>query len=248
LIEICETLKIDDPLIPEWENILTHLVEYQVDEKGYKLGKERSAPADHQHMSHLLMVYPLYLENIDNNDNIELLEKSLRNFDPPTALPKMAASQSSPAAAALGLGELAHQLMNSILYGERDNEKLGKNGIYYLATPCIETSLSFNTCVQDMLLQSWGNKIRVFPALPQSWTNVEFRDFRAEGGFLVSAKRENSKTIYVRIKSLAGGACRIDPAIDGDLKITPGFIKRISKLENGVYDIDLKKDEVVILK
>jgi hypothetical protein len=67
--------------------------------------------------------------------------------------------------------------------GDAAAEKLGKNGIYYLATPCIETSFSYNTCVQDMLLQSWGNKIRVLPALPDSWKDVAFHNFRAEGAF-----------------------------------------------------------------
>jgi alpha-L-fucosidase 2 len=144
----------------------------------------------------------------------ELLERSVRYFQPVT-MPKMGASQSSPAAAALGLGNLALQRMNDILYRDAENEKLGKNGIYYLATPCIETSLSYNTCVQDMLLQSWGNKIRVFPALPDEWKDVAFHDFRTEGAFLVSARRENGITTFVRIKSLAGEPCVICPAIEG---------------------------------
>ena len=130
----------------------------------------------------------------------------------PVTMPKMGASQSSPAAAALGLGNLALERMNDILYRDAENEKLGKNGIYYLATPCIETSLSYNTCVQDMLLQCWGNRIRVFPALPDSWKDVAFHDFRAEGAFLISASRKNGITIFVRIKSLAGEPCIICPA------------------------------------
>ncbi len=247
LIEICQILEINDPLISEWENINNQLVDYQVDERGFKLGKESTAPADHQHMSHLLMIYPLYIENIDNSDNIDLLKKSVKNFQPPTALPKMASSQSSPAAAALGLGNLAHQLMNSILYSHAENEKLGKNGIYYLATPCIETSLSYNTCVQDMLLQSWENKIRVFPALPDSWTDVEFRDFRTEGAFLVSAKREKSKTSFVKIKSLEGEPCIIKTSLEGMPKAKGQTKIQIENLAEDCHLIDLKKGEEVIL-
>jgi len=247
LIEICKILNIDDPLLPEWEDIGYRLVEYQVDENGFMLGKERSAPADHQHMSHLMMIYPLHLENIDNNDDIELLEKSLRYFQPPTALPKMAASQSSPAAASLGLGNLAYELMNGILYSVRKNEKLGKNGMYYLSTPCIETSLSYNTCVQDMLLQSWGNKIRIFPAMPDSWKDVEFHEFRAEGAFLVSAKRSNGITEWVSIKSLSGEPCvvclpsEMKPGASGRQKVS------IKDLKDGCFRIDLKKGEEVTL-
>jgi len=246
LIEICGILKIDDPLLPEWENINKQLIDYAVDERGYMLGCNKPAPRDHQHMSHLMMIYPLYLENIDNTKEKDLLERSVRNFCP-TTMPKMGASQSSPAAAALGLGNLALQRMNDILYKEVENEKLGKNGIYYLATPCIETSLSYNTCVQDMLLQSWGNKIRVFPALPDSWKNVAFHNFRTEGAFLISAKRKNGKTSFVRIKSLAGEPCVINPSIEGMPVIKSKNKNNLEEIENGCYKIDLKKGEEIVL-
>ena len=229
LIAICELLHRRDPLIPEWNRILDNLVEYAVDERGYRLGPERSAPANHQHMSHLMMIYPLYLETIDQTSDFEVLERSLRNFDPPTALPRMAASQSSPAAAALGLGDLALERMNQILYGGQEHDRLGKNGMYYLSTPCIETGLAYNTCVQDMLLQSWGNKIRVFPALPDDWQEVEFQNFRTEGAFLVSAKRENGLTTLVKIESLRGGQIEIDPGMGNGFELVnlkPGESKR----------------------
>lgn len=247
LVEICSILKIDDPLIPEWKNIGNQLTAYSVDERGYRIGSDKPAPVDHQHMSHLMMIYPLYLENVDHTEDLELLERSVKNFRPATALPKMAASQSSPAAAALGLGNLAHQLMNSILYSQSENEKLGKNGMYYLATPCIETALSFNTCVQDMLLQSWGNKIRVFPALPDSWQDVAFHDFRAEGAFLVSASRKNGKTEFVRIKSLAGEPCILNPSMNEIPRVSSQQMIKIEAMENGCYSIDLKKGEEVVL-
>lgn len=247
LIEICGILKIEDPLLPEWGNIIKQLTDYPIDERGYMLGSDKSAPKDHQHMSHLMMIYPLYLENIDNSDHIDLLEKSVKNFQPTTALPKMAASQSSPAAASLGLGNLAWQLMNGILYSQAENEKLGKNGMYYLATPCIETSLSYNTCVQDMLLQSWGNKIRVFPALPDSWKDVAFHNFRAEGAFLISASRKNGITGFVRIKSLAGEPCIISPSIEGIQVIRSQNNNKIEEIEIGCYKIDIKRGEEVIL-
>ena len=246
LIEICRILEIDDPLLPEWEKIRDRLVDYPVDENGYMLGSGNTAPNDHQHMSHLMMIYPLYLENIDNNKNIDLLEKSVRYFQPVT-MPKMGASQSSPAAAALGLGNLALQRMNDILFRNAENEKLGGNGIYYLATPCIETSLSYNTCVQDMLLQSWGDKIRVFPALPDSWKDVAFHDFRAEGAFLISARRENGITSFVRIKSLAGEPCIICPAMDGAPRINSKNDIKVKEIEKGCYRLDIRQGEEVFL-
>ena len=66
--------------------------------------------------------------------------------------------------------------------------------------------------MQDKLLQSWGNEIHVFPAVPTAsnkWDEAVFHDLRAEGAFLVSARWQNGKTSWIRIKSLAGEPCRI---------------------------------------
>lgn len=246
LIEICGILKTDDPLLPEWDRIISQLTEYSVDEQGYRLGSDKTADVNHRHMSHLMMIYPLYLENIDNNDDTTLIERSVRNYQP-LNMPKMGASHSSPAAAALGLGNLAHQRMNDILYTEGGSEKLGKNGIYYLATPCIETSFSYNTCLQDIMLQSWGNKIRVFPALPDEWKDVAFYNFRTEGAFLISASRKKGITEFVKIKSLAGAPCKICPSIDGKSGIISHNNKKLVEVEKDCYQLDLKKGEEVIL-
>jgi len=246
LIEICNILDIDDPLIPEWKRIKNNLVDYPADEYGYRMGADQTGPLDHRHMSHLMMIYPLYIENIENTDDIELLEKSVRNYEPTWAV-MMGASHSSPVAAALGLGNLAHKRMNHILYSDTGNETLGKNGIYYLATPCIETSLSYNTCVQDMLLQSWGDKIRVFPALPDEWKDVAFHDYRAEGAFLISASRKAGKTEFVRIKSLEGEPCIIKPSIEGKPEIWNPDGRELAEVGEGCYQIPLKKGEELIL-
>ena len=69
-------------------------------------------------------------------------------------------------------------------------------------------SLSCMAPFQDMLLQSWDGAIRIFPRWP-SQIDVGFRDFRAEGAFLVSASMENDKVTRFRIKSLKGGVCRV---------------------------------------
>ena len=53
--------------------------------------------------------------------------------------------------------------------------------------------------IQEMLLQSWGGRVRVFPALPHAWADVAFDRLRAEGGFIVSARRTAGTTKMVRI-------------------------------------------------
>jgi hypothetical protein len=62
--------------------------------------------------------------------------------------------------------------------------------------------------VSEMLLQSVGDVLRVFPAWPTE-KDAGFRNLRAQGGFLVSARQAGGKTQEVRITSTVGGALRM---------------------------------------
>lgn len=86
----------------------------------------------------------------------------------------------------------------------------------------LEAGFAAATAVNEMLLQSWGGKIRLFPALPQEW-DASFRDLRAEGAFQVSAVQEGGQVRYLAIRSLAGGTCRVvNPWLDGGVRLSGG--------------------------
>jgi hypothetical protein len=70
--------------------------------------------------------------------------------------------------------------------------------MYAEGNPVIESPLSFATSVHDMFLQSWGGKIRVFPATPEKWGDVAFEDLRTQGAFLVSAKKQGGYAVRLR--------------------------------------------------
>src|SRR5262249_7708349 len=80
LLEICERLKIDDPLIPRWKEVLAKLTPYPVDENGLKTSASMPFAVSHRHYSHLLMVYPLYIMNLDQPENHDLVIKSLNHW------------------------------------------------------------------------------------------------------------------------------------------------------------------------
>jgi alpha-L-fucosidase 2 len=66
--------------------------------------------------------------------------------------------------------------------------------------------------VQEMLLQSWGGTVRVFPAVSARWADASFRDLRAEGGFRVSATRRGGCTARVGITATRDAELRLrDP-------------------------------------
>ena len=127
------------------------------------------------------------------------------------------------------------------------------NGMWF-PNPCLESSLGMANIVQNMLIQSWtdpaqekSGPIRIFPAMPSEWEDAEFRDLRTEGAFLVSANRKGGNTQWVRIKSLAGEPCRVKPGISGELQIKSRRRIKLKEVAPGIYEIDLKKGEEVLL-
>ena len=109
--------------------------------------------------------------------------------------------------------------------------------------------------VHEMLLQSWSaapgepnsGVIRIFPAFPARMARAEFRDLRAEGGHIVSARRENGRTVWLRVVAGRAGPIRIaDPFAGAAAKWTLNG-SAISPLRStaGRYEIAVKKGQVI---
>ena len=73
----------------------------------------------------------------------------------------------------------------------------------------LEPSLGMPAVIMEMLLQSWGGTIRVFPALPEAWRDAAFCRLRTEGAFLVSSRLKGGHVKFVSVESTVGGICRI---------------------------------------
>ncbi len=65
----------------------------------------------------------------------------------------------------------------------------------------LEGNFAFAAGVQEMLLQSQGGLIEVFPALPADWADVSFEHLRAEGAVLVSAVMKNGRVTEIRLQA-----------------------------------------------
>lgn len=73
----------------------------------------------------------------------------------------------------------------------------------------LEGNFAFASGIQEMLIQSHSGIVHVFPAIPKSWSALSFNTLRAEGAFLVSAKKENSKIITINITAEKGGVLKL---------------------------------------
>jgi alpha-L-fucosidase 2 len=234
-------LKIDDPLIPKWKETLEKLVPYPTDEHGLKISASVPFAQSHRHYSHLLMMYPLYIMNFDQPENRMLMIKS---FDHWTSMPKAHRGYSYTGAASISAAMCRSD--DAVMYLNRLlDEKILPNTLYTEAGPCIETPLSGAAALNDMLLTSWGGKIRVFPGAPAAWHDITIHNLRTEGAFLVSAVRKNSQIKFIRITSLAGEPCRLVT----NMPNPSGPDVSIRKVAGSdyEYELDLKKGQTVLL-
>jgi len=260
LIKSCGILNIDDPLIPRWRETIERLPDFPADDRGFMMGKNTTGPWFHRHLSHLMMIYPLFLVNIDQQGVSDLLHTSyLNGHGEPDAVDgeaktvaAMVQTHAGPLGASLGDGDRA------MVGLRRLQDELEPNGLWGCGgNPCIESTLGLSAIIQDMLLQSWSDPtldqsgpIRVFPALPSEWKNekIEFHDLRTEGAFLVSALREDGLTKWVHIKSLAGEPCRVKTDITNPTCQINGKETPITKGSDNFFLVDLSKgDEATLI-
>jgi hypothetical protein len=242
---INEQLHLNDPLAPQWKEVLANLTPYPQDQYGLRIGRDASFTLSHRHYSHLLMIYPIYDINWDQAENRALIQRSLDQWkNNNEAWRGYSYTGSGSIYAMMGEGDSTWKLLNEMMKGRFS---IKPNTMYLEAGPVIETPLSAVTTMNEMLLQSWGGVIRVFPAIPVSWKEASFDKLLAKGGFEVSAIRKNGQTQFIRIRSLAGQSCQVKTGLAADIKIAGKRKFNITKKKDGLISIDLKKGEEVIL-
>ncbi|MDX2432499.1 MAG: alpha-L-fucosidase [Bacteroides sp.] len=242
LIEANHILEIEDPLLPQWKYVLENLSDWPRDENGLMVGRDLSFTMSHRHYSHLFPFYPLHLLDQEDSEQRALIEKSLNHWIGfKGALAGYTYTGASSMAATLGQGEKALEYLEGFF------PFMKPNTMYVEAGPVIETPLSCAESIHNILLQSWDDHIRVFPAVSSKWQDLSYHKLLAEGGFEISALRQKGKTKFVKVKSLAGEPLRINPGIAGELQQQGSRIYTLKQENPGIYSIDLKLGEEIVL-
>ena len=211
LLGLEKELGLAEPLSVRWQEVLARLTPPPVDSSGaLMIGRDVPYDRSHRHFSHLLGIYPLHLLPRELPQSRALMERSVENW---LQLDSEFAGYSWTGAASLnavlGRGEDALKFLQRYL-----DTPAAQPNTFYLehggwAAPCAETPCSVNSALQEMLLQSWDGAIHVFPAVPESWRDCSFHQLRAEGAFVISARREEGKTVWLHIESEVGSPCRV---------------------------------------
>lgn len=241
LPEICEILGIDDEMIPVWKETYDKLCDYpHDDEEGFYITAGTKYDTSHRHYSHLLMFYPLNLLDLDNPKERKLAETSL-NFwqSKPEALEGYSQTGGGAMRALLCDGNGALNHLKKLWQGFILPNTMYRENI----SPVLETPLAAAATIQEMLLQSHKGIIRIFPALPDEWKDVEFTGFLCEGGFKASAKAHNGIVTEISVKSLLGNEC----IVKGDIAHLAKANERIVPLGEGRYKLNIEKGEEIVL-
>lgn len=243
LITADSVLQTNDSIVFKCKQVISHLTPYEVDSiSGFMVGKDLPFAKSHRHWSHLFMIYPFKEFLWNDSSQVTLIKKSVQNW---TNKPKAFAGYSWLGGASImesgGEGDTALKYLQTFL------EKAPlPNTMYREGSPVIETPLAFARTLQEMMLNSSGGLIQIFPGIPSIWKDVCFADFRAEGAFLITAIRKNGITRSVKVKSLSGGVCHIATGIHEKL-IVIGKYKNLKEIDKGQIEVVIPKGETIII-
>jgi hypothetical protein len=200
-IQTAQQFGLDADLRPQWQNILNNLAPYPVENGGYVPHQPPISQTRNNENVAAELIWPYDLTGIGHGDYQTALNAWNRRPFPYGNVWANDAVQ----AARLGLGDQTYQGMKTMLqkYQNYPNSFTNNtNGVF-------EYHGVHLTAMNESLLQSYDDKIRVFPAAPASSSFVGKFTLLAKNGFLVSSEREADETKYVGVKSLYGATARV---------------------------------------
>jgi len=214
-----------------WKKVLNEWPGFDWDDsKALMISKNLPYTRSHRHFSHLMAIFPLGLLDLQNgNNDVRTISSSLRELEKAGTgewcgysyawLGNLyaRAGRGEDAAAVLRTFSTCFCLPNSF-HVNGDQSKMGKSNFTYRPFT-LEGNFACASGIQEMLLQSQNGIIRVFPAVPPSWKDISFHNFRARGAFLISAERKNGKIIEIRIFPEKGGKLILLDPFEGGRKL-----------------------------
>jgi hypothetical protein len=247
LLRLNRQYGLNDPSADDWQEFLDCLTSYPASaEEGFLIGRDVRLTGSHRHYSHLLMIYPLRLITWDEPAYRDLIARSIAHWQSmPQWLQGYSFTGSASMYAMQGDGDRALSQLQKLMA-----KYIQPNTLYRESGPVIETPLAAAATLQELYLQSWDGTVRVFPAVPAAWPEASFIRFRAEGAFLVSARRRGGRTVYIQVESERGGLCRLQTGMDADnLKVEDAGGKSIAfsvvDKARGLIELNTRKGDVM---
>ena len=239
LLRLNERFKLEDPQAPAWAHALATLAPLPLNEHGYMVSEGVGFDVAHRHFSHLFAMYPLRLNTWMPADGGTPASRALfaQSLDRWAGLTCVGNATGDGRACPNGFTYVGVASMSASMAD--DDSRLAaavgnisgfiRGGLMHAATlyseghyPCFESPVGIASSIQELLLQSWGGRLRVFPGLPAAWGAAAFSGFAAEGGLRVSALRANGSTAWVALTAApvapAAGTATVNITLAGGLR------------------------------
>jgi alpha-L-fucosidase 2 len=210
----------------------------------------------HRHFSHLMAIHPLRLLDWSRSTaERRIIKASLEDLDRTgpslwcgysySWLGNMwaRALNGEKAAEALKTFATCFCLPNSF-HANGDQSGTGKSSFTYRPFT-LEGNFAFASGLQEMLLQSDNGLVRVFPAIPEAWSTASFVDLRAEGAFLISARRSGGAVDQVRIRSERGGLLRVQNPFYGRVPKVSGATISPESVHQRIIEVETRPGDVI---
>ena len=284
-LEAAKILGDENELLDRVRKLLAGLPAYPTvtDDYGTRFKDSEDAPANLwiRHPSMLMPIFPTGEIDIESPKELrDIAINSVKFLEKNCEIGVFQVSWLSAVAARMGDGQRAirllyemgmdHLLRSNGLAAE-ENERfmnyclIARQPLYY---PCMmEFTGEMLAAVNEMLMQSNGNVIRLFPAMPNgdreydrlitrgealnefearyneypAWENVSFDKLLARGAFEVSSELKDSKLTYLKITSRVGGKARITSPYPLD---TLGICQDKFTVKDNVLEIQTLAGEV----
>lgn len=241
----------------EYTKRYQRLPDYNVNQTGLTIAKGQNLDESHRHHAQLMAIYPFDELHINDANDSVIIKNSLRWLEKKGTSLWCGYSFSWAAnlyARALESDKAAEQLrifasnfvsMNS--FHLNGDQKGGQYSNFTYRPFTLEGNFAFAQGVHEMLLQSYGGVIRLFPATPENWKDISFRSLVAEGGTLVSAKKENGQVTVVELNAVEDRTVYIMLPFT-NYTINGVASDKIMSSDDGGLIIDMKKGQKLILK
>jgi len=229
---------------------------FDVNESGLTIAPSQNLDESHRHHAHLMAIHPLGLLNPGDPAEKEIINNSLRWLERKGTRQWTGYSFSWAACiyARAKLGDSAVSMLqkfssnfcSSNSFHLNGDQRGGQYSDFTYGPFTLEGNFAFAQGIHEILLQSHNGYVEVFPAVPAGWENASFRTLRAEGAFLVSAKREQGRITEVKITAEKGG----DLSLKLPFKtwISPGMNRALIRVENNIVTVKLKKGQTIIFE
>lgn len=195
------------------------LPDYAVDSTGLLIAQGQPLDESHRHHAHLMPVQPLGLLNIRQPKDREVIRNSLRHLEKQGtrlwtgySFCWAACIYARAAEGDRALDQLQKFTRNFISpnsFHLNGDQRGGEFSNFTYRPFTLEGNFAFAQGVHELLLQSHQGYVEIIPALPVTWQNLSFSNFRAEGAFLVSAEVKGGLLHKVRILAEQGGQLRL---------------------------------------